>query len=147
VDNPRIGPELARVWWQPGNSVRFADFVVRLTGKPLGATALADRINATADMTKRGAREAIARLGQIPEKAAPVELEGKIRVVHGHELVAELDGDFEAFCRQFTSWIDAARQPNASPRPASTSAARRGGNPCQERCLRIWVSTHNYEVS
>lgn len=107
VDNRRIGPELARVWWQPGNSVRFSEFVERLTGKPLGAADLAEQVNRTAEECKRDASEAIARLGEIPALDGPVNLDAAIRVMHGNDQVAELGGDFESFARDFSKWIDA----------------------------------------
>jgi len=106
VDNPRIGPELARVWWQPGNSVRFGELIRRLTGTPLSAVHYSEHLNATADEHKIATREAIARLESIAPGPLAVELDAKVRVVHGHETVAELGGDFGAFCRQFAEWVD-----------------------------------------
>jgi Zn-dependent oligopeptidase len=107
VDNPRIGPELARVWWQPGNSVPFAELIARLTGKPLSAAHLAEHVNDAADERKRKAKEAVARLADIPEREERVDLDATIRIVHSRERVAELGGDFPAFCEEFSRWIDA----------------------------------------
>ncbi len=111
VDNPRIGPELARVWWQPGNSVRFAEFVRRLTGKSLTAAPLSEHVNATAEARKVSSRAAIARLSEVPHPPSLVELDAKIRVMHGNQLVSELDGDFSAFSARFSSWIS-SRSPS-----------------------------------
>jgi hypothetical protein len=107
VDNARVGPELERVWWQPGNSRRFAEFIVALTGKALTAEHLAARVNQSVEQRKADAKRDISRLKDVPERSGSVDLVAKIRVMHGHERVAELTGDFDAFCRQFADWIDA----------------------------------------
>ncbi len=107
VDNPKVGPELARIWWQPGNSVRFDEFVRRLCGSGLSAAPMARELNRDPETAKREAREAIARLERVPRGPQRVELDARIRVVHGRETVAVLDGDFEAFSAAFARWIDA----------------------------------------
>jgi hypothetical protein len=106
VDNPRIGPELARVWWQPGNSVTFTEFVRRLTGAPLTALHWSNYVNQSAEERKQSARASLARLESIPVPGARVELDAKISVVHGREKVATLSGDFQAFCAEFAAFID-----------------------------------------
>ncbi len=107
VDNPKVGPELARVWWQPGNSLNFEAFVRRLCGTGLSAAPLARSLNRDAATAKREARESIERLERVPRGPERVELDARIRVVHGRETVAELSGDFDAFSAQFARWIDA----------------------------------------
>lgn len=107
VDNPRLGPELARVYWRPGNSRGMDDFLREMTGAPLSAAALAGRLVSDVDTTLGGARASIARLADVPERSGPVELDAAVRVVHGRETVAELTGDFEAFSGRFAAWIDA----------------------------------------
>ncbi len=107
VDNPKVGPELARIWWQPGNSVRFDEFVRRLCGSGLSAAPMARELNRDADTAIREARQSIERLQRVPRGPTRVELDARVRVVHGRETVAVLDGDFEAFSEQFARWIDA----------------------------------------
>ncbi|MES1178011.1 MAG: M3 family metallopeptidase [Myxococcales bacterium] len=106
VDNPRVGPELAKVWWQPGNSVGFTEFIRRLTGHALSAVPLADRLNQSAEQRRLEAHESIAKLVDIPPAGGPLDLDARIHVVHGAESVAELDGDFARFAAQFANWID-----------------------------------------
>ncbi len=106
VDNPRIGPELAQAWWRPGNSVSFGEFVRRLTGRELSASAMAESVNRSAAQAREEARASIARLAQVPPHTGPIELDAHITVAHGRETVAELRGDFEAFSADFARWID-----------------------------------------
>jgi Zn-dependent oligopeptidase len=106
VDNPRIGPELAKVWWQPGNSVTFAAFVRKLTGQELSAGPLAARLNQTAEQRKAEAHASVAKLADIPRASDAIDLDARIRVVHGAESVAEYRGDFSKFSTEFADWID-----------------------------------------
>jgi hypothetical protein len=108
VDNTRIGPELARTWWQPGNSVRFDEFVRRLTGAAPSAKAMAEHLMRDVAAAQRDARASIERLHDVPEHSGAVELDARIRVVHGRETVAEVTGAFEPACEQFARWIDSA---------------------------------------
>ena len=63
-------------------------------------------MNRTAAQCERQARAAIARLTDVPELQGPVDLDAKVRVMHGRELVAELGDDFDEFGREFSRWID-----------------------------------------
>jgi hypothetical protein len=106
VDNPRLGPELARIYWRPGNGRGMDDFLNEMTGAPLSAAALAEHLVRDVDTTLRQARASIARLADVQQPSAPVALDARVRVVHGRETVAELDGDFDAFSDRFAAWID-----------------------------------------
>ena len=106
VDNPRVGPELAKIWWQPGNSIPFAEFVRNLTGQDLSAAPLAARLNQTAEQCKAEAHASIARLAQIPAASQQVDLDARIHVVHGSASVAEYSGDFAQFATRFADFID-----------------------------------------
>ena len=105
-DNPRIGPELARAYWQPGNSFSFLEFVPRLTAHELGADALAKRLSSDVESRLSEARESLARSASLPSVDAEPRLNARMRVVHGRESVAELGGDFEAFANEFAVWIE-----------------------------------------
>ena len=107
-DNPRIGPDLAEHYWKPGNSVAFDDTLRALTGSPLSADALVDECNITVDEALRQARHTAARANQKPP-AGPVDLDARIRVVHGREVVADTaEGGFDEACRRFEGWVRAA---------------------------------------
>jgi hypothetical protein len=107
VDNPRIGPDLEAAYWRPGNSLAFDDFLRRLTGEGLAATGLAARLNRSVDEALADARGAVDALAAVPRHTAPIDLGASIRVAHGRETVAELNGDFESFAADFARWIEA----------------------------------------
>lgn len=109
TDNPRIGPDLAEHYWKPGNAVPFDDTLRALTGGPLSADALVDACNLTVDAALREAREAAARADEKPPCDGAVDLDARIRVVHGREIVADTaEGGFDEACRRFEAWVRAA---------------------------------------
>jgi len=105
-DNPRIGPDLARAYWQPGNSIPFPEFIPRLTGEQLGAGALAQRLLRSTEQQIALAKDGVARVSGRPRSGGEPQLDARIRVVHGRETIAELGADFGAFAERFARWIE-----------------------------------------
>jgi len=106
VDNPRVGPDLAEHYWKPGNAATFNDTLRALTGSPLSADALVDACNLTADDAIAAARAQVTRLPGVPHRGGPVDMDMKLRVIHGRETVASTDGGtFEAACDAFERWV------------------------------------------
>jgi hypothetical protein len=106
VDNPRIGPDLRRAYWQPGNSRVFPEFVRGLTGEEVSPAALAEDVNRSADEAVAEARGMAARLASIPERRGPVDLDARIRVMHGREEIASTAQGFEPAAAAFSRWIE-----------------------------------------
>ncbi|MCO5171670.1 MAG: M3 family metallopeptidase [Planctomycetes bacterium] len=108
VDNPRVGPELAEAYWRPGNSRRCSPLIEALTGRPLGAGALARHLCQTTDEALAEAREAARREPSLPRFEGPVDLDAHIRIAHGVETVAEVapGGRFEDLSGAFGRWVD-----------------------------------------
>lgn len=108
TDNPKIGPDLQRHYWQAGNSRTFGDFVASLTGEPLTAQYLAAKANATVDECLAEARARIARLESIPPYQGTIDLGGSITVRHGNETIASTAAmPFEEAATKFAGWIEA----------------------------------------
>lgn len=106
LDDARVGPDLREHYWRPGNSLTFLDFVENLTGAPLSSAAIASRANRTVDEALAEARADLAREPSIPRHTGPVELDARVRVVHGREEVADTErGGFEGACADFARWI------------------------------------------
>ncbi|MDA7950319.1 MAG: M2 family metallopeptidase [Pirellulaceae bacterium] len=107
VDNPKIGPDLKKHYWQPGNSIRFLPFIERLTGEPLSAKYLADKVNRSPQEAVAEAVAAIENLKNIPEFQDKVKLGADIHVVHGNETITTI-GATDDFCKgadTFEKWI------------------------------------------
>ncbi len=108
VDNPAIGPDLRRAYWQPGNSKRFPDFIEALTGETLSADALARSASMTDEEVLAKAKASIERLDTIAPFTGDIDLDCTIAIVHGNETVATTeDSSFEEMCARFASWVGA----------------------------------------
>jgi len=106
LDDPRIGPDLREHYWSSGNSRTFLDFVENLTGTPLSAAAISARVDRTVEQALDEARADLAREPSIPRRGGPVELDARIRVVHGREEIADTDrGGFAGACADFERWV------------------------------------------
>lgn len=107
TDNPEIGPELRDVYWRPGNSRTFLDFIEALTGRPFGAEATEALVNKTLEEVFEDAERAIERQKEVPLFEGPVDLDATISVVHGPETIATTaDGSsFEQVSDAFRTWV------------------------------------------
>jgi hypothetical protein len=107
MDNPRIGPDLQRIYWKPGNSKTFFQFIEDLTEKPLSADDLAASVNRTVGEQIERAQKKLDKLPEIPAFTGEVKLGAKIRVVHGNETVAACNGSgFADAADAFARWVD-----------------------------------------
>jgi hypothetical protein len=106
TDNPRIGPDLARHYWAPGNAATFDETLMGLTRERLSPDALVDACTQATDVAIREARASVEHLRGVPEATGAVELDATIRVVHGRETVASTEsGSFDDACRDFAAFI------------------------------------------
>ncbi|MHC4548244.1 MAG: M3 family metallopeptidase [Planctomycetota bacterium] len=113
LDNPRIGPDLSRVYWQPGNRYRFPEFIRALTGQEVSPAALADHVNQSVDAAVLEADQAVARLGEVPEHTGPIDLNATVRIVHGRDEIASTKAGFAQAADTFGRWIEAQEGPAA----------------------------------
>jgi hypothetical protein len=111
TDNPRIGPELGKHYWAPGNSATFDETLVRLTGSPLGTDALLERVSRTPD---QAVAEGLRCLAQVKQRAAseePLDLDAQIQVIHGRETVTSTrERGYDGAGRDFSEWVQRLEQ-------------------------------------
>jgi hypothetical protein len=108
LDNPRIGPDLAEHYWKPGNSRTFLSLVETLTGEPFSAKALVGDVNRDVRKAQDDAAHALTRETEIPRANDPINLDARIAIIHGDEIVASNHGGepFDALEQAFARWID-----------------------------------------
>ena len=106
TDNPAVGPALSEHYWARGNGISHNDTLLSLTGEPFNAKYLADSCNQTVEQAweQAQAQMASAASRQYPESTAP-DLDAKIRIVHGAELIADNAESDQAMCQQFERWL------------------------------------------
>lgn len=106
ADNPNIGQELAKHYWQPGNSISHDDSLKNLTGMGFSATALAQLCNQTIEEAWKVAQKQIALL----EKRNPLEnndcLNATIKLVHGDKIIAQNNISNRDMMNTFETWIE-----------------------------------------
>ncbi len=108
TDNPRIGPDLARAYWAPGNAATFDETLRALTGSPLSADALVAACNRSVDDALAEARAAVDAQRARPAFTGPIALDAHVRVIHGAETVCDdADGGFMAAAERFAAWVRA----------------------------------------
>ncbi len=106
TDNPRIGPDLATSFWAPGNRVSHDETLVALTGEPLSADALIAEANRGIDEVLVAAEVAWRRGQRAPLNTEPVELDARVRVMHGRQLICDTaDMAFDEAASAFETWI------------------------------------------
>lgn len=108
MDNPQVGRDLAKYYWNPGNSKTFLELVEDLTGEPFSAKAIVGDVSRELSDAVSHAEKSIAREKQIPFAQDKIELDARIALVHGDELIASnhQGQSFEEMDRQFSAWID-----------------------------------------
>jgi len=114
VDNPEVGPTLAKAYWEAGNSRPFLDLVKDLTGKPLSGDDWVAALNESVDdKVKREKKEYDEVLAaKEPKKEVPssVDLNMTIKFVDGDEVIADsskAEGGILEACQQFESFVAA----------------------------------------
>ncbi|KAI3435664.1 hypothetical protein D9Q98_001722 [Chlorella vulgaris] len=110
VDEPRVGRDMAEVYWAPGNGEAFLDLVQKLTGAPLSSAAWVKDLQTPLKQKLEEEEEAYRKAVAAGPAIAPgqqADLEMRIRLVHGDELIAdtETDGGLAGACAKYTEWI------------------------------------------
>jgi Zn-dependent oligopeptidase len=105
LDNPSIGRDLSRTYWAPGNSRGFLDMIQAMTGHPFSADAFVEEIADSTENAVRKAREQVDRLARIPEAQGQVDLDLRLRVIDGVEVVVEEGKQPLEAARTFRDWI------------------------------------------
>jgi oligoendopeptidase F len=108
VDNPEVGPLLAKKYWEPGNSITHDQSLRGLTGEGFSAAYLAEACNASAEEAWAAAEEAIeASLERCYPTGYPERLDADIAIVHGDETIADNATSEAKMCADFAAYVRA----------------------------------------
>lgn len=105
TDNPTIGPDLARHYWQPGNRLTHDETLRSLTGEGFNPDYLANVCNLSVEACWQAAQASIAAAASRPILTDEFALNAHIRLVHGSELIADNQEGDAQMCEQFAAWI------------------------------------------
>ncbi|NMP27229.1 peptidase M3 [Rahnella sp. SAP-1] len=105
TDNPAIGPDLAKHYWSPGNSVSHDQTLRSLTGEGFNPDYLAQACNQTVESAWQQARQVIADAASREQPDADFDLDVHITVIDGKRILADnAEGD-EAMCQDFADFV------------------------------------------
>jgi len=111
VDNPKVGADLASVYWAPGNSEAFMDLVEKLTGKPLAADDWVGRLGETAQQVLADEKKDYDAAVAVGPKFLPgstVDLDMRILLVDGDDVISDSStAGLAAACTAYAQWLDA----------------------------------------
>jgi hypothetical protein len=109
TDNEKIGKDLTEVYWKPGNSENFLDLVAKLTQKPLTSQAWVEKLQQPLEVVLQEEKEAYERAvvaGPKYPRGASVDLEMRILLVHGDEVIADsAENGLAAALEIYKQWI------------------------------------------
>ncbi len=104
VDNPKVGKEMTKIWSYA--SLYPAKKLVRMaTGKKLSADSFIKNVTSSLPDIISAAKKKIARLESVPMCNGPIDLDGKISMVHGKKLVADNSKSFEDMDMKYRRWL------------------------------------------
>ncbi|GJM44987.1 MAG: peptidase [Gemmatimonadota bacterium] len=117
LDNPAVGKDLAESYWRPGNSRNFLDLVRDLTGSEFSADALVEHVSQDTEEAVREARASVDALEQRAVPEVPIDLDLRLRVIHGQEVVVEEGKSPSEVAETYRDWL----VKNWRETPASTA--------------------------
>ena len=112
VDNPDVGPTLAKAYWKFGNSRPFLDLVKDLTGKELSGdpwvAELSQSVEEHLASEKKDYEKSIAEAAKESNSCDNIDLNMVIRFVDGDKLISDSsksDGGALGACKEFESFV------------------------------------------
>jgi hypothetical protein len=104
VDNKNVGKEMARVW-SLGSSKTYAEFVRIATGKNLSPDAFIKGVTMSLSTKFKKAKERMKRMEKVRKHRGKIQLNAKIRMVHGKQIIADNSISFEKMAENYAKFL------------------------------------------
>jgi oligoendopeptidase F len=104
VDNPNVGKEMTKMW-SYASSYPAKKLVAMATGKKLSPDAFIHEVTRSVDEILKTAQARIFRLQSVKAYTGPVDLDGRINMVHGKKKIADNKVSFEDMDKKYRAWI------------------------------------------
>jgi hypothetical protein len=104
VDNPRVGQELKKIW-SYASKYPAKKLVKMATGKELSAESYIKGVTTPTEEIIVRAQKRIERMQKIPRYTKPINLNGKISIVHGKKKIADNTKSFDDMDKKFRKWL------------------------------------------
>lgn len=104
VDNPKVGKEMVKIWsyasLYPGKKL-----IQMATKKPLSPDAFIRTATKSFDDIISDSKKKIERLKKVPLYSKPINLKGRITLVHGTHKIADNRKSFEDMDKRWRAWL------------------------------------------
>ncbi len=104
VDNPNVGKEMTKVW-SFAASKTFNELVILATGKKISPDALLEDLTATTEKIMSSGKKRIQILNKIKKQEGTINLNTKIKMVSGKEVIATNNKSFEDMAETYKKWL------------------------------------------
>lgn len=107
TDNPAIGGELKKIYWQIGNAKDFLTLVQELTGEPFSARAIVEVMNQPIERLLSDAEKSIEDIKSRDNVQVDVDLKGNFKLVDGDAVIADSkESSISEMSQQFGAYVD-----------------------------------------
>lgn len=104
VDNPKVGKEITKIW-SYASRYPAKKLVKMATGKPLTADAFIKTATKPLERVIADAKARIARMQPVPLYTKPIDLGGRIVMMHGKKVIADNSKSFEDMEARYRAWL------------------------------------------
>ncbi len=104
VDNPKVGFEMEKVWKLAATKT-FKEFVIKTTGKKLSPDAYLENVTDSKEDILKKAKNKIERLKKVKPHTGPINLNAKIKLMHGKKKIANNNKSFEDMAEKYKIWL------------------------------------------
>lgn len=104
VDNKNVGKELTRMW-SLGSSRTYKEFVKLATGKSISAKPFIREATQSANAKIKQAKERLKRMDCVPKFSGKVDLNARVRLLHGKQVIADNKKSFEDMAERYKLWL------------------------------------------
>ncbi|OGE85121.1 MAG: hypothetical protein A3J48_03030 [Candidatus Doudnabacteria bacterium RIFCSPHIGHO2_02_FULL_46_11] len=104
VDNPNVGREMIKAW-SYGASKTYAELVKIATGKKLSSQAYISENTRSIAAIISLAKKRIKKLNSVRQYRGKVNINAKVRLVHGKQLIADNSKSFEKMAQKYKHWL------------------------------------------
>src|SRR3989344_1630412 len=107
VDNPKIGEELKKIW-SYASVYSAKKLIFMATGKKLSPDAFIRDVTRPIDDIIVDAKAKIRRLDKVRRHTRPINLGGKIIMMHGKKKITDNSTSFESMDKKYKAWLRTA---------------------------------------
>lgn len=104
VDNRNVGKEMMKVW-ALGSTKTFKEFIRLATGKNISSKSLVNKLTMSLQKKLALSKARIKRMEKVREFKGKVDLNAKIRMVHGKQVIADNSKGFEKMAEKYALFL------------------------------------------